>query len=223
MRNELNSLTKKLNQLQGQRDLLIKQQEDAEKNNIYFQEIHDNTLRARIIVQKVAEDTQKQIEYHISNLVTMALSSVFPDPYEFKLRFIQKRNKTEAELLFIKRGNEVDDILENGGGGVADVASFALRIALWSIRKTRPTIILDEPFKFLHNPTFQRKTSEMLKEISKKLGIQLIVVSDQENIISAADKVIEIVNVDGISVVKDEKYLNANTNKTKLQRRKEVK
>ncbi len=204
MRQEFSILTKKLNQLQGQRNLLIRQQKEAEQNSLTYRDVYNNVLKARIIVQKVAEDTQKQLEYHISNLVTMALASVFPDPYEFKLRFIQKRNKTEAELIFIKKDNEVNDILENGGGGVADVASLALRIALWSIKKTRPTIILDEPTKFLHNPLFQRKVSELLKDISSKLGIQIIMVSDQQALLKAADKVIEIINVDGISIVKKE-------------------
>ena len=204
MRQELSILTKKLDQLQGQRNLLIRQQKEAEQNSFTYQDIYDNVLKARVIVQKVAEDTQKQLEYHISNLVTMALASVFPDPYEFKLRFIQKRNKTEAELIFIKNNNEIDNILENGGGGVADVASLALRFALWSIKKTRPTILLDEPTKFLHNPGYQEKASEMLKQISSKLGLQIIMVSDQQALLKAADKVIEITNVDGVSIIKND-------------------
>lgn len=201
MKDTFEQLSKKLYQLQGQRDLLVDQQKVAKENSFKCQQVHLDTLKAREIVSVVAQNTQKAIEIHISSLVSMALASVFPDPYTFSLRFVQRRNKTEADLLFIKNGSEITDIRENGGGGVADVAAFALRVALWSLKKTRPTLLFDEPFKFLHSPAYQSKASEMIKEISSKLGIQFIIVSDQEQIISAADKVINVSNVNGVSVI----------------------
>jgi len=161
----------------------------------------DRTQKARALVQFVAQETQKKIEYQISGLATMALASVFPDPYEVQLRFVERRNATEADIIFIKDGNETDDILNAGGGGVADIASFALRVALWSIKKTRPTFLLDEPDKFLHNPEYQEKASAMMKEICKRLGVQIIMVSDQQNIIAAADRIIRIENTNGVSQV----------------------
>ncbi len=203
MKAELETWKQKLHQLQGQRDLLTKQQSEAEKKSAESQRTYEDALKARIVLQQVASDTQKQIEYHISNLVTMALAAVFPDPYEFQLRFVQRRNKTEADLIFIKNGNEIDNLLENGGGGVADVASLALRFALWSIKKSRPTILLDEPIKFLHNPTYQEKASDLLKMVSDKLGVQLIIVSDQKELLRSADKVIDISQVDGVSIVNE--------------------
>lgn len=187
----------------GRRKLFAEEKEQFEKKKIELSEKADNLLKARTVVQIVAEQTQKKLEYHISNLVSMALASVFPEPYIFQLRFVQKRNKTEAELIFSKNGNETDDILNTGGGGVADIASIALRISLWSIKKTRPTLILDESLKFLHSPEYQEKASQMLKEVSSKLGLQIIMVSDQKNILEYADKVIKIVNYNGISKVEN--------------------
>jgi len=76
----------------------------------------EDTQKARSIVQLVAEETQKKIEVHISNLVTMALKAVYPEnPYDFKLRFVLRRNKTEADLVFVKGENETDDILKEEG------------------------------------------------------------------------------------------------------------
>ena len=152
----------------------------------------ENCQKARIIVQTVAEQTQKKIEYHISNLVSMALASVFPEPYEFALRFVQRRNKTEADLLFMKDGNEGDPV-DISGGGALDVASFALRVAIWSIKPTRNTLILDEPGKFISRD-LQEKFSGMIKHLSTKLGIQFIIVSHVPEIQESADKVFEIKN-----------------------------
>lgn len=197
---DLQSYKNKLNQLFGQRDLLIRQKSEADELIISLSEKLDVALQARSVVQIVAESTQAQITYHISNLVSSALAAVFPDPYKFELRFVQRRNKTEADLIFIKDGNETDDLTATGGGGACDIASLALRIALWSIRKTRNTLLLDEPTKFLHSPLYQEKTSEMLKEISDKLKLQIIMISDQPQMIKAADKVINITNVKGVSI-----------------------
>ena len=193
-------LKAKLNRFKGQRDLLIEQRKASEKLQETYAKTLDVALQARIVVQTVAESTQKQIEWHISNLVTSALAAVFPDPYTCTLKFVQRRNQTEADLIFTKDGNETDDLLSTAGGGAVDIASFALRVALWSIKKTRSVIILDEPFRFL-SVNLQAKASEMIKEISEKLGIQIIMVSHLPEIIKAADRVINVTNVNGESQI----------------------
>jgi DNA repair exonuclease SbcCD ATPase subunit len=157
------------------------------------------SLKARIVIQTVAEQTQKQIEYHISNLVTLALASVFPDPYTFILRFVQRRNKTEADLLFSKDGNEGRP-LDVSGGGPIDVAAYALRPATWSLEPTRNTFILDEPFRYVSRD-LQHKCSEMVHTLGERLSIQHILISHIPEIIDKADTVFDVTNVDGVSTV----------------------
>ena len=213
---QLDSIKTYLSEQQGRRKVFVEEKKKLENKNTVLSKKMDSLLKARSVVQIVAEQTQKKLEYHISNLVSMALASVFPEPYIFQLRFVQKRNKTEVELVFTKNGNETDDILNSGGGGVADIASIALRISLWSIKKTRPTLILDEPLKFLHSPEYQEKASQMLKEVSQKLGLQIIMVSDQRNILEYADKVISVVNKNGTSMIEN----NEEQKNIKIFRRK---
>ncbi len=189
----------------GRRDHLLEQHQTLQDGIAEKSRILEKTVKARAFVQTVAKETQQKIEFEISNLVSMALASVFPDPYEVQLKFVERRNATEADIIFLKNGNETDDILNNGGGGVADIASFALRVALWKIKKSRPTFILDEPDKFLHNPGYQEKASLMMKELCDKMGIQIIMVSDQANIIAAADNIIRVEQENGISIVGEER------------------
>ena len=190
-----------LDQKYGQRELLINQKikvlEDKNNNEVLLEQ----SLKAREVVQIVAEETQKNLEFQVSTLVSSALASVFPEPYEFNLQFVQRRNKTEADLIFTKGKNTTDDLIETAGGGAVDVASFALRIALWSIKQTRPIMIIDEAFRFL-SLDLQEKASDMIKEISTRLGIQVIMVSHLPGMIRAADKVIEIEYKNGESHVK---------------------
>ncbi len=188
---EISAMRNKVHQLKGQRELLIRQMNEAEELREKHSGMLEVALQARVLIQVVAERTQKRLEWHISNLVTTALASVFPDPYDFSLRFVQRRNKTEADLIFSKNGNESDDLLNTAGGGVVDVAGFALRIALWAIRKNRAVIVMDEPMRFL-SADLQQKASDMLKEISSKLRVQIIMISHLQGLIASADRVIEV-------------------------------
>ena len=117
------------------------------------------------------------------------------------MEFIIKRNKTECELYFVKDGELIDPLTASGGGAV-DVASFALRVALWCLapQRTRNTLILDEPFRFLSRDLMY-KAGDMLKRLSEKLGLQIIMVSHAEDLIDGANKVFQIKIKKGISEV----------------------
>lgn len=159
----------------------------------------ERTEQARIIVNKVANDIQKGLEYHITNIVTMALSAVFEEPYEFKAEFVTKRNQTEIDMFFVKNSNQCEP-MHSTGGGVLDIASLALRMAVWSLKQTRAIQILDEPCKFLSRD-MQEKASEMLKMLSTTLGIQMIIISHIPEIISSADRVYTVEQKSGVSKV----------------------
>jgi len=156
-----------------------------------------NAEQARIILQIVAQKTQKKLEYHISSLVTTALRSVLPEPPDFKAEFVTRRNKTECDLLFVMNGEEYLP-KEGSGGGAKDIASFAFRVSRWGLNKNRPTMILDEPFRNV-SPDLQHKVSEMLKMVSSEINLQIIMVSHAVNINACADKVTEVVKEKGVS------------------------
>ena len=115
--------------------------------------------------------------------------------------FVMKRGKTEADLFFVRDGNRVTP-LEASGYGMVDIASFALRVAMWSLQRprSRNVLVLDEPLKFLSRG-YQSKASTMLKEISRKLGLQIIMVSHSQELIESADRVFGVSIKDGVSGV----------------------
>jgi len=197
----IENLKSVLNQKIGQKDLLKNKLKDLKLNQkesrISFLDIE----KAQIIIQSVAKDTQNQITEHISDLVSMALAAVFPDPYEFNIEFVEKRGKTEAEISFIRNGEKINPMQASGGGAV-DIASFALRVALWSLQrpKTSNTIILDEPMKFLSKNMID-KAGEIIKLLSEKLKIQFIIVTHIVQLSEYADKIFNIENRKGISYV----------------------
>ena len=160
-------------------------------------------MEAQEILQTVAQATQRELEYHISELVTLALKAVFPDPYEMHLDFVTRRNKTEADLSFSLGEETGIDPMTASGGGAVDVAAFGLRVSSWSLSRphTRAVLLLDEPFRFL-NKALQSKASLILKEISTSLGLQMIIVTHEENLLDAADRIFETTQQKGVSRVK---------------------
>lgn len=163
--------------------------------------------QAQEIIYEVGLATQKQLQFHISNITSLALESVFDDPYELQIEFIQRHSKTECDVFFIRDGNKMKP-LESSGYGACDVASFALRIASWSMQRPRSDslIIADEPFKHLKGEDANLRVLDMINEMSKKLGLQIIMVSDErvdrEHIYEKADRVFEVSKHKGISQVK---------------------
>lgn len=160
--------------------------------------------QAREIVRLVGLQTQKQLQYHISDISSLALEAIFgEDAYKLKVDFVQRRNKMECDLLFVRDENEIDPLTATGGGAV-DVAAFALRVASWSMQypHTRPTIILDEPFKNL-DKVRQVRASQMIKQLADQLGLQFIIVTHEKVLIEYADKAFQVIMKDNISEVQE--------------------
>ena len=167
--------------------LILDSVDKLEKDYNSLKQYNENLQKARAVVAEAGKYTQSYLKEYIENMVTTALQSVFEDDYQFIIDFDIKRNKPEAKISLKIRGEEVDP-KDSCGGGVLDVASFALRIVLYSIQNPRTSnvIILDEPFKFLHGNL--ENASQLLKKLSKDLNLQFIIVSQLEELSQYADK-----------------------------------
>jgi len=140
------------------------------------------SLDAQEVLQLLAQAVQQQAHSKISEVVSSCLSAVFDDPYEFKIVFLRKRGKTEANLRFTRRGLDVDPLTASGGGMI-DVAAFALRVACLVLSRPRLSriIILDEPFKFV-SAGYRENVRSMLEQLSEDMGIQIIMVTHIEEL-----------------------------------------
>lgn len=156
---------------------------------------------AQIFLQKVAQSTQDNLKFQIEDIVNLALESVFPNEYSFAIEFNVSRGKTDAQLVFKdKRTGQTIDPMDASGGGVVDLTAFSLRIAAYALEKgTDNVIILDEPFKFISRD-LQERAGEILKTLSEKMKLQIIMVTHIPEFIEVADKVFEVKkNINGIS------------------------
>lgn len=146
---------------------------------------------AQAIAQKVAQEVQEQAHHKIADVVSEALKAVFDDPYTFRIRFERKRGRTEAQLVFERDGQEVDP-MEAAGGGVVDVAAFALRLSCLVLSRPpmRRLLVLDEHFKFVHGKQERQRTKEFVETVSKRLGVQILLVTQVQEFVMG--KVVEL-------------------------------
>ena len=181
------SIIERFNQIKGKRDLLIEQANSkTDKLNeldVYFERLN----KARWVLSEVSKLTQEKFKNRVEKLVTMAIKSVFNRDFEFVLDFQRKRNKLEIEPLVFENGFPYSP-KSDMGGGILDVIGFALRIVLWSLEnpKSRNVLILDEPGKWTGSLIIF--FGKIIKEISKSLNIQIIMVTHDESLIQIADR-----------------------------------
>jgi DNA repair exonuclease SbcCD ATPase subunit len=147
--------------------------------------------KVREVYQQAALATQSYIESHISSIVTNALQSVFFEKdLEFKVVFDKKRNSTECNLYILEDGDEYE-ILDDKGFGVADISSFALRVAYILLDSVDNVLIMDEPFRNLDKDRTPY-ASRMVAELSKELDMQFIISTHIDDLTEAANKVIRL-------------------------------
>ena len=190
----------------GTRQTLQNQMEELEKTHLYLEQELDHAREEQFCIQIVAQETQEQLEYQISELVSLALQSVFDNPYTLGVDFIIRRGQTEADLYFERGGNKFNPLYGCGIGNV-DVGALGLRLSRWTLSrpKSRPTFLLDEPFKHIKGSKDNERALQMIKELSHRLKIQIIMVSDErvprETILAFADKVFLSTQPDEVSRV----------------------
>ena len=163
----------KLNLLQSQ---LQKQESIVKEKTEYLA----NLEKAQAFIQNVAKKTQEQLKYHIEDIVQLALDSIFPHEYRFSIDFEVKYGKTSCNLIFKNNGYEID-IMKAAGGGVVDIASLALRVAIWSIGKTDNVLVLDEPIKNIQPALLQMEAWDIIQKLSQQLNLQFIIITNSTN------------------------------------------
>ena len=198
----LQELKDNLQKLKGKREKVTEELEQVKRDSKLYRRELRTAEKAQLLVQLVAQQTQDQLRYQLTELPRLALQSVFDDAYDFDVTFEIKRGKVEVEFWFVRDGVRINP-KKNSGQGAVDIAGMALRPALWSLRvpRNRPTIWLDEPFKHLKGADANRRALAMLKEICKPRpernwpGLQIVMIADErasrEDIAEVADKLFE--------------------------------
>jgi len=147
--------------------------------------------QVRLLLLEVARHAREQGRRQVELMVTQALQFVFGADIEFKVVIEEKRDRPEAEFFVCSNYGDYrveTDPQDARGGGVVDVISLALRLALLHAFPTPVggPAVLDEPGKHV-SEEYAPQLAQFLKGFSQSLGRQVIMVSHNQHLADSAD------------------------------------
>lgn len=179
----------KMEQLKGRKSVLEEKLQSI-LNNI------DVLEQVRLLLQKTAEFTRERSRQQIEQLVTNCLQYIFDSNLEFKIEISESRGRPEAEFFVVSNidGDKIKTRPQEArGGGIVDIISLALRVAM--LQSSAPDIegplILDEPAKHV-SEEYIVHVAEFLKQVNIMFGRQIIMVTHNRHLGEAADRVFRV-------------------------------
>lgn len=173
----------------GQRSALLKRQSQkmdelktAQQDSLELQKV--KAVIDRLIQQFIGFQLEKISEY-----VTYGLRTVIHDQnLTFKCEITTKANRPHVEMITVdEKGNEAN-ALDGFGGSVAQIESLILRILAVLQLKLYPFLALDESLNAV-SVEYIPNTSKLLGEITKQLGIKVLLVTHNPEMLQCADRV----------------------------------
>ncbi len=197
---ELDSLVDKvrrvrrnIDRLSGEARLVATQGKQAQQEIAELEaqiELHE---RVSAVLSSIGEERQTTAQTRVEDLVTHGLQTVFGSELSFHIVQTRRGKAVTAEFLVrttLADGKVIDtDVMSARGGGLAAVVGFLLRLVVLLLSKQRQetVLILDEPFTHL-SKEYVPLMAEFLRELADKTGIQILLVSHQDELTEVADK-----------------------------------
>ncbi|OYD09523.1 ATPase [Paludifilum halophilum] len=171
--------------------------------------------KVRLLLQESADYARGQAKAQMETLVTNALQYVFGPLFRFEIELSEHSGKPVAEFYVITdwEGQSVrTKPQEARGGGIVDITSLALRIAMIETFRPRPEgpLILDEPGKHV-SADYVLSMLEFLKSTGEMFDRQIILVTHNAHLTEGADKAFRVEIKGGETHVRPARLLDNKT------------
>ena len=152
---------------------------------------------------QVSENAREQSRKRIETIVTHCLQFIFGPEFGFEIEMGVLRGRAEAEFFVtsILNGEKIRTRPQEArGGGIVDIISLALRIAMLQCldRENEGPVFLDEPAKHV-SEDYIVQVGEFLKEAGLTFERQILMVTHNRHLTEISDLGIRIEMRDGIS------------------------
>lgn len=136
----------------------------------------------------------------IKRIVSVGMTECFGYQIELEPEIVDRRGVQGLDLKLKIEGSirELDQV----GGGLVDVLSFILQVAVVKLTSAAPVLILDEPFKHL-SKNYLSRISELVNSLATMMDLQIIIVTHETQLV-AGDRVYRLVNTNGETEVVDD-------------------
>jgi len=145
-------------------------------------------------LEDVANSRRGAMRGRIEQIVSEALRLVYSPNFGVELTYDVKNNRSFMDVRVVIQTDigEVKRTMEGFGGGVSDTISIPLRLlVLLGSRKTDLICVLDEAYKHAGLDQIEN-IAQFLSEVSRMLGVQIVLCSHHEAMYGYADKTFDV-------------------------------
>lgn len=169
LKNRQTDLNNEIDNLKGQVSLLTK----------------TSTVLKHLVDIMIKDEISK-----MAGLITYGLKTIFYDQdLKFSPVITKKNDKVHIELK--TRNKNIEGEFGSFGGSVAVIESFLLRILCLLKMNLAKLILLDETFASVGSE-YIPNTSQLISELSKKLGLDILLVTHQREFQQYANRVYRV-------------------------------
>jgi DNA repair exonuclease SbcCD ATPase subunit len=189
----------------GKMETLQEQQQEHVKRLSAVKKDIEKLTKVKLLLQNASQFAREQSKKQMEYLVTQCLQYVFDPSLEFRIEINEKASRIEAEFYVATKTKDYEIVTkpqDSRGGGVVDIISLAIRIAMMEIHepKIEGPLILDEPAKHV-SEDYIMNVSDFLKQVSGMFKRQVIMVTHNNHLLESADLCYRVEIKDGESVV----------------------
>lgn len=187
---EIDTLTKKANQMEGFYNALKSQEKEIKTVIKNIKDDIDLLTKSSAVLKHLLDIMVKDEIERMSGLISYGLKSVFDDQdLTFSPSISKKKGKIYIELKTLN--NDIEGDFKSFGGSVAVIESFLLRILCILKKDLAKLMLLDETFAAV-GEEYRENTARLIKELSKKLNLDILLVTHQKDFQINADNVYKI-------------------------------
>ena len=191
-----------IDQQVGEAKALLRRKQELSSEIDSLQSSIDMLDRVTILLNSLGEEKQQQAQATIEALVTQGLHTIFDSSLSFHIVTSSRAKSTGVDFMIrstLENETVETPVMEARGGGLAATVGFLLRVVLLLLRKDsnkEKLLVLDETFSMV-SVDYLSRVSSFLRQIVDKTGIQIIMVTHQEELTYNADSIYRLHTVNG--------------------------
>jgi len=183
-------LQRRTDQIDGFYQAYRQQEKELTKTVDNLKKNIDRDVKASTVLKHLLDIMVKDEVTRMAGLITYGLKTIFEDQ---NLTFIPEITKKNEKIYIELKTN--NDGIEGGyksfGGSVAVIESFLLRVLCLLKKKFAKFMILDETFSAV-GVEYIANTGKLISELSKKIGLDVLLVTHQKEFQNSADHVYRV-------------------------------
>ena len=188
--NAVKELQRRTYQIDGFYQAYRQQEQELTKTIGNLKKDIDRDIKASTVLKYLLDHMVKDEVERMAGLITYGLKTIFDDQ---NLKFVPEITKKNEKIYIELKTN--NDGIEGGykafGGSVAVIESFLLRILCVLKKKYTRLMILDETFAAV-GEEYIANTGKLISELSKKIGLDVLLVTNQKEFQHNADHVYRV-------------------------------